>query len=116
MITRRDNFFLCTTYRKEQLHNMTIFLYTHLPQKNIFTIFTTEKIFSNFTRIKECMHVATGPTYGPLLILSPALKGFGPPPPPRRQGLCHQWAHLWPTSDFVPRSEALGTPQTAGVR
>ena len=28
----------------------------------------------------------------------------------KRQGLCSHPAHLWATSDFVPRSEVLGTP------
>ena len=56
--------------------------------------------------------VATLPTSGPLLILSPALK--------RRvstmwQGLLSHLAHLWATSDFAPRSEAEGIPQAAGV-
>ena len=32
-----------------------------------------------------------------------------------RQGLCSHLAHLWATSDFVPRSEAEGIPQAAGV-
>ena len=49
---------------------------------------------------------------GPLLILSPALKGWGPPRP---QGLRCHLAHLWATADFVPRCEALGTPWAAGV-
>ena len=51
-------------------------------------------------------YVATLPTCGPLLILPPALKRWGPP---RRQGLCSHLAHVWATSDFAPRSEALGT-------
>ena len=52
-------------------------------------------------------YVATLPTSGPLLMLSPALKRRGSP---KRQGLCSHLAHLWATSDFVPRSEALGIP------
>ena len=52
-------------------------------------------------------YVATLPTCGPLLILPPALKRWGPP---RRQGLCSHLAHLWATSDSAPRSEAVGTP------
>ena len=32
-----------------------------------------------------------------------------------RQGLCSHLAHLWATCDFVPRSEAEGIPQAAGV-
>ena len=47
-------------------------------------------------------YVATRPTCGPLLILFPALKRWGPP---RRQGLCSNLAHLWATSDFVPRQQ-----------
>ena len=27
-----------------------------------------------------------------------------------RQGLCSKLPHLWATSDFAPRSEAVGTP------
>ena len=57
-------------------------------------------------------YVATLPTCGPLLILRLAVKRWGPP---RRQGLCSHLAHLWATSDSAPRSEAVGTPQAAGV-
>ena len=57
-------------------------------------------------------NVATLPTCGPLLILPPALKRWGPP---RRQPLCSHLAHLLATSDSAPRSEAVGTPQVAGV-
>ena len=57
-------------------------------------------------------YVTTGPICGPLLIPYPALKRWRPP---RRQGLCYHRAHLWATSDCFPRSEALGTPQAAGV-
>ena len=53
------------------------------------------------------------PTCGPFLILSPAMKPWGPP---RRQGLGSHSAHMWATFYFVPRYEALGTPETAGVR
>ena len=52
-------------------------------------------------------YVATLPTCGPLRIYPPALKRSGPP---RRQGLCSHLAHLWATSDFAPRYEAVGTP------
>ena len=52
------------------------------------------------------------PFCGPPLILSPTLKHWGTP---RRQGLCSHPAHLWATSDFVPRSETLGTPQAVRV-
>ena len=52
-------------------------------------------------------YVATLPTSRPLLTLPPALKRRGSP---RRQGLCSHLAHLWATSDFVPRSEAEGIP------
>ena len=57
-------------------------------------------------------YVATHPTCGPPLILSPALKCWGPP---GWQGLCSHLAHLWATSDFVPCFEVVGTPQAAGV-
>ena len=57
-------------------------------------------------------YVASQPTCGPLLILSPALKRWGPP---RRQGLCSHLAHLCATFDSLPYSEAVGTPQAAGV-
>ena len=52
------------------------------------------------------------PTCGPLLILPPDLKRWGPP---RRQGLCSHLTHLWASSDLAPRSKAVGTPQAAGV-
>ena len=57
-------------------------------------------------------YVATLPTCGPLLILPPARKRWGPP---RWQGLCSHLAHLWATSVSAPRSKAVGTPQAAGV-
>ena len=56
-------------------------------------------------------YVATLPTFGPPMILPPALKRWGPPRP---QGLCSHRAHLWATSDSAPGSEAVGTPQAAG--
>ena len=52
-------------------------------------------------------HVSTLPTWGPLMMLPPALKRWGPP---RRQGLCSHLTHLWATSDAAPRSEVVGTP------
>ena len=55
-------------------------------------------------------YVATLPTCGPRRILPPALKRRGPS---RGQGLCRQLAHLWATSDFAPRFEAVGTPEAA---
>ena len=57
-------------------------------------------------------YVATSPTCVPSLILPPALKRWGPP---RQQELCSHLAHLWATCDSTPRSEAVGTPQAAGV-
>ena len=33
----------------------------------------------------------------------------------RRHKLCSHPAHLWATSNFVPHSEALGNPHEAGV-
>ena len=35
--------------------------------------------------------------------------------PPRRQGLGSHYAHMWATSDFAPRSAAVGIPETARV-
>ena len=52
------------------------------------------------------------PTSGPLLILHPALKRRGSP---RWQGFCSHLAHKWATFDFVPRSQAEGIPEEAGV-
>ena len=57
-------------------------------------------------------YVATLPTRAPLLILPPALKRRGSP---RLQGLCSHLAHKWATFDFVPRSQAEGIPEAAGV-
>ena len=56
--------------------------------------------------------MATVPTSGPLLILPAALKRWGSP---IRQGLRSHLAHKWATSDFAPRCEAEGIPETAGV-
>ena len=52
-------------------------------------------------------YVAFPPTCGPLLILFPSVKRWRPP---SRQQLCNHSTHLWATADFVPLSEALGTP------
>ena len=57
-------------------------------------------------------YVATLPTSGPLWILPPALKRWGSP---RWQGLRSHVAHKWATSDFAPRSAAVGIPEAAGV-
>ena len=57
-------------------------------------------------------YVATLPTCWPPVIVPPALKRWGPP---RRRQLCGHLAHLWATSDAVPRREAVGTPQAVGV-
>ena len=46
------------------------------------------------------------------LLRFPVLKRWGPP---RRQGLCSHLAHLGATSHATPRSEAVGTPEAAGV-
>ena len=54
--------------------------------------------------------MATLPTCGPPLIL--ALKRRGAP---MRRGLCSNLPHLWATSDFALRSEAVGTPEAVGV-
>ena len=52
------------------------------------------------------------PTCGPPVILPPPLKRLGPP---RRQGLCSNLAHLWATSAFALRSEAVGTRPWGGL-
>ena len=57
-------------------------------------------------------YVSTRPICGPLLIWSPAPKRWGLL---KRQGLCSHPACLWETADFVPRFEALGTPQASHV-
>ena len=57
-------------------------------------------------------YVATRPTFGPLLILPPPPKRWGPP---NRQGFCSQQAHFWATCCFACPSEALRTPHGAGV-
>ena len=58
-------------------------------------------------------YVATLPTCGPLVILPPTLKRWGHP---RGQGLCSHLGHLWATSHSAPCSEAVGTPQAAGIK
>ena len=64
-------------------------------------------------KIITCMgYVANMAICGPFLIFAPTLKRWGPP---KREGFCSQFAHLWATSDFVPRSQALGIRETAGV-
>ena len=55
---------------------------------------------------------STLPICGPPLMLPSAPKRWGSP---RGQGFCCHLAHLWPTSNFAPRSEAVGTPEAAGV-
>ena len=58
-IARLDDLFVhAFTAKKKNLRDLTIFLYT-----------TYHNFFSNFTENKKCMHVATGPTCGPILIL-----------------------------------------------
>ena len=52
-------------------------------------------------------YVATLPTCGPLLILPPALKRWGPP---RYKWLCSHLAHLWATSDAAPGSTTVAIP------
>ena len=64
---------------KKTLHNVTMFLYMRLPQRKKLHDFTAKKKMNSFTQNKKCMHVANLPTYGPLLVLSPALKRWGPP-------------------------------------
>ena len=56
--------------------------------------------------------VANPPIDGPFLILSPAPKLWGSL---RRQGLCSHQDHMWAISEFVPRSEAVGTLEGAWV-
>ena len=56
--------------------------------------------------------MATRPTCGTLLILSPVVKHWGTL---RRQGLCSHPPQLWVTCEFVGRCEVLGTPKVARV-
>ena len=93
--TQHHNFFFTRVYRQKKIaHDVTIFLYTRLPQKkkphnvkNFFTLgyrkkkirgFTTKKKIHNFIENKKCMRVTNLPICGPLLILSPALRHWGP--------------------------------------
>ena len=57
-------------------------------------------------------YVANPPTSGPSLILSPAVKDWGPP---IWQGLCSQRATCGPLLIKLPGCEAFGNPQMAGV-
>ena len=114
---------------------MTIFFYTCVPQKKLHNLTARRKspIFLKMHACRRCArlwatsdfvprsglgtpggtgYVATRPTCGPFLILSPTLKRWGPP---RRQGLCSHPAHLWANSDSVSRSEVLGTPDSKGL-
>ena len=56
--------------------------------------------------------VANPPPCGPLLILSPTLRHWGSP---QMVGGRSQSTHLWAIVEFVPRSKALGTTETARV-
>ena len=51
-------------------------------------------------------------TCGPLSILSPAMKHWGPP---RRQGLGSHCAHMWAISDFVPVQSIGDPPRRQGL-
>ena len=57
-------------------------------------------------------YVATQPTCGPFLIMPPAPKRWGPS---RWHILCSKPAHIWATSDFVPRPDVLGAPRRKGL-
>ena len=105
-ITRPDGFFVTRIYSaKKKLHDLQQKKKITRPDGFLLNAFTAEKKGGRGD-------VATLPTCGPLLILPPALKRWGPP---RRQGLCSHLAHLWATSDSAPRSEAVGTPEAVGV-
>ena len=63
-------------------------------------------------------YVATLPTNGPLLILSPALKRWDSPKrqdPLGGRGYVATLPTYGPLMILPPRSEAVGTPQAAGV-
>ena len=68
---------------------------------------------TNFSRVdlKNCPMCNDRARQG-LWSLPPALKRRGSP---RLQGLCSHLAHKWATFDFVPRSQAEGIPEAAGV-
>ena len=57
--------------------------------------------------------LAPGPICGPLLILSPSLRCWGPP---ILQGLCYHRAHLWVSSDSVPPLFKFGDPPPEEAR
>ena len=57
-------------------------------------------------------YVATRPTRGLLVIVSPAVKLCGTS---RQQGLCSQPAPLWANSNFAHLFEVLGTPRQQGL-
>ena len=103
--------FFCThVYRKKKLARLDDFFCTciYLIKKKLHNFTVKEKKLHNLTKNKNNMHVANLPTLGPLLILSPALKRWGPP---RWQGLCSHHAHLWATSDLSPALKDWGPPK-----
>ena len=112
-IVARNNVF-CRRRRRRRL------CFRHTAGRNFFcsTLCVYTQNTQNFVENSKLAekhkkgYVATLPTSGPLLILPPAVKRWGSL---RRQGLCSHLAHLWATSDFVPRSEAEGLPKAAGV-
>ena len=152
---QHNNFFGTRAYRqKKTLHGLTIFFCIHifcnknyrtLPQKKsekkVTRLYCKEKKLHGFTKNKKYMHEANLPNPGPLLILSPALKCWGPPDgrgyvatrptcgpllilspalkwwrPPTWQGLCSHQAHLWATSDFLsPAVKRWGPPTQSGL-
>ena len=105
-ITQHHNF-LYATYRKRRNQTTWLFFLLTIYRNNKLHVFTAKEKFFNFVKNEKCMQVATRPIYGPIVILSPALKHWGPP---RRYGLCSHGAHLWSTSVFVPCCEVSPPP------
>ena len=92
-IPRRDNFFVLA-FTAQKMTGLDDFFCTRVYRKKKLHAFTKKNAWAMWP---ICPHV------GHRLILSPALKRWGPS---RRQGSCSQFAHLWATTDFLPHFEA----------
>ena len=116
-ITRPDGFFVTriysgkknyTTYSKKKITRPDGFFVTRIySEKQNYTTYRKKKItrcddffLQAFTTKIQKLHDLTTKEELPILLKMPA---------------CRQCAHLWATSDSAPRSEAVGTPEAAGV-